>query len=248
MEKTFFDTSPYQDFPRLEEFAQLHDESTIFRFHRALEQHMLAEKNLDTVIQLMRERGLLLNAGRVVDPTLITTPNSSKNNDKKQDPDMHPTKKRKQWHFPLKPHIGVDVDLGLGHTVHGTKGNTSDIAEPSSLLSGQESVSFGDAGYQSFEKHQKDIEDVGWHVTMLPSKRSVLNTENEADVLPHKAEKLKAGILAKVEHLFLRMIKRKFGHVKFRYRGLMKNTAKLITPFALSSFSILRGELTGAQA
>jgi len=38
----------------------------------------------------------------------------------------------------------------------------------------------------------------------------------------------KASIRAKVEHPF-RVIKRQFGHVKVRYRGLAKNTAQLHT-------------------
>ncbi len=45
---------------------------------------------------------------------------------------------------------------------------------------------------------------------------------------------LKAGIRAKVEHPF-RVLKRQFGFVKVRYRGLKKNTAQLMTLFALSN-------------
>ena len=42
------------------------------------------------------------------------------------------------------------------------------------------------------------------------------------------------GIRAKVEQPF-RVIKRQFGYVKVRYRGLKKNTAQLVTLFALSN-------------
>jgi len=41
--------------------------------------------------------------------------------------------------------------------------------------------------------------------------------------LTHTAEKLKAGIRAKVEYPF-RMIKRQFSYDKARYLGLKKNT------------------------
>lgn len=40
---------------------------------------------------------------------------------------------------------------------------------------------------------------------------------------------------AKVEHPF-RVIKRQFGYTKVRYRGLAKNTAQVLTLFALSNF------------
>ncbi len=57
-----------------------------------------------------------------------------------------------------------------------------------------------------------------------------------------KAEQLKASVRAKVEHPF-RVIKLQFGHTKVRYRGLKKNTAQLLTLFALSNIWIARSRL-----
>ena len=42
----------------------------------------------------------------------------------------------------------------------------------------------------------------------------------------------------------MRVIKRHFGFVKVRYRGLTKNTAQLHTLFALSNLWIVRAEKT----
>jgi IS5 family transposase len=56
----------------------------------------------------------------------------------------------------------------------------------------------------------------------------------------------KASIRANVEHPF-RVIKRQFGYVKTRYRGLKKNTAQLVTLFALSNLWMVRAKLQGAQ-
>lgn len=61
-------------------------------------------------------------------------------------------KKGKQWYFGMKAHISVDTESGLLHTVRGTCGNLSDIFEANTLLHGQESVAFGDTGYQAIEK------------------------------------------------------------------------------------------------
>jgi IS5 family transposase len=58
--------------------------------------------------------------------------------------------------------------------------------------------------------------------------------------------KIKASIRAKAEHPF-RVIKRQFGYVKVRYRGLKKKTAKLTTLFALSSLRMMRGKLMQMQ-
>jgi IS5 family transposase len=53
---------------------------------------------------------------------------------------------------------------------------------------------------------------------------------------------VKASVRAKVEHPF-RVIQRQFGYVKVRYRGLAKNTAQLITLFALSNIWMVRSRL-----
>jgi IS5 family transposase len=65
--------------------------------------------------------------------------------------------------------------------------------------------------------------------------------------LLNKAEKLKVGIRAKVEHPF-RVIKRQFGYMKTRYRGLTKNAAQIATLFALSNLWMARHDLMGARA
>ncbi|AKZ28868.1 hypothetical protein ACH51_21550 (plasmid) [Ralstonia solanacearum] len=46
----------------------------------------------------------------------------------------------------------------------------------------------------------------------------------------------------KVEHPF-RVIKRQFGHMKVRYRGLMKNTQQLHTLFCLDNLWMMRHQL-----
>ena len=50
-----------------------------------------------------------------------------------------------------------------------------------------------------------------------------------------------------MEHPF-RVIKRQFGFVKVRYRGLKKNTAQVVTLFALSNLRMARSQLLGAGA
>ena len=247
MEEAFFDTPLLREFAQLDAFARLPDESTILRFRHRLEKHKLAEQILATVNDILIERGLLLKAGTVVDATLIAAPPSTKNKDKKRDPDMHSSKKGNQWYFGMKAHIGADAASGLVHTVRGTSGHVSDIAEANTLLHGQESVAFGDTGYQGVDKRPDARADVTWHVAMRPGKRKPLNLENPLDAITNRIEKCKAGIRAKVEHPF-RVVKRQFGFVKVRYRGLKKNTAQLVTLFALSNLWMVRRQLMGAQA
>lgn len=83
---------------------------------------------------------------------------------------------------------------------------------------------------------------------MRPGKRRALDKQTPWGNLLDKAEKIKAGVRAKVEHPF-RVIKCQFGFTRVRYKGLAKNTAQLVTLFALSNLWMVRRRiLQGAQA
>jgi IS5 family transposase len=84
--------------------------------------------------------------------------------------------------------------------------------------------------------------NVNWHVAMRPGKRKALDKSTAMGAILDQLEQVKASIRAKVEHPF-RVIKRQFGHVKVRYRGLAKNTAQLHTLFALSNLWMVRRTL-----
>jgi IS5 family transposase len=242
MEEALHDVPLFREFAALNYDTRLPDESTILRFRHLLEENKLAQQILQTVNELLQGKGLLLKAGTVVDATLIAAPSSTKNASGERDPEMHQTKKGNQWHFGMKAHIGVDADSGLVHTVKGTAANVNDVVEANGLLHGHESDAFGDAGYQGAAKRPDASEGVAWHIAMRPGKRRALDKTRKRDALIDQLEALKASIRAKVEHPF-RVIKRQFGHVKVRYRGLAKNTAQLTTLFALSNLWMARRKL-----
>lgn len=242
MEEALFDMPLYRDFAQLDAHGRLPDESTILRFRHRLERHKLAEQMLATVNALLCAKGLQLKEGTIVDATLIAAPSSTKNKDKARDPEMHSSKKGNQWYFGMKAHIGVDADSGLVHTVRGTAGNVSDVVEANSLLHGQETDAFGDAGYQGANKRPDASKSVRWHIAMRPGLRRTLDKDKPADALIDQLERTKASIRAKVEHPF-RVLKRQFGYVKVRYRGLKKNTAQIVTLFALSNLWMVRHKL-----
>jgi len=250
MEEAFFDTPLYREFAQLDAFGRWPDESTILRFRHRLEKHKLAEQILSTVNALLEQRGLLLKAGTVVDATLIAAPSSTKNKDRARDPDMHQTKKGKQWHHGMKAHIGADADSGLVHTVVTTAANAHDVTQAHALLHGAETDVFADSGYRGVA-HRDEVQsqhpEVNWHIAMMPSKRQALDQGTPMGAVLEKLEQVKASIRAKVEHPF-RVIKRQFGYLKVKYRGLAKNTANLVTLFALSNLWMVRKKLMGMGA
>lgn len=253
MEEALYDTPMFREFADLDMGEDhLPDESTILRFRHLLEAHSLSVQILATINATLMAKGLLLKQGTVVDATLIAAPSSTKNQDGERDPEMHQTKKGNQWHFGMKAHAGVDADSGLVHSVATTAANAHDITQAHMLLHGEETDVFADSGYRGVEKReeiQAQHPDVNWHIAMMPGKRRALDKDTPMGAVLEKLEQTKARIRAKVEHPF-RVIKRQFGFVKVKYRGLAKNTANLMTLFALSNLWMVRKRLLnmGLQA
>jgi transposase, IS5 family len=243
MEEALHDVPAFRDFAGLSHWDEyIPSESSILRFRHHLERHKLADQILATVNALLQAKGLQLKAGTVVDATLIAAPTSTKNQSGERDPEMHQSKKGNQWYFGMKAHIGVDADSGLVHTVRGTSGNVGDVIEANSLLHGQKINAFGDAGYQGVDKRPDAKPGVRWHVALRPGLRRALDKDKPVDALIDQLERTKASIRAKVEHPF-RVIKQQFGYVRVRYRGLKKNTAQIVTLFALGNLWMARHKL-----
>ena len=236
-EEALFEMPIYRDFCGLSGTHRIPDRVSILRFRHLLEDHGLSPRILQIINDKLSMQGLMLKTGTVVDATLIAAPSSTKNKGGTRDPEMHQTKKGNQWHFGMKAHIGVDAESGLVHTVVGTAANVNDVTQGHALLHGEEEVVFADAGYQGATK-RAEATGVDWHVAMRPGKRKQQKHTPWGQLI-EQAEKLKASIRAKVEHPF-RVIKRQFGYTKVRYRGLKKNTAQLITLFALSNIWMAR--------
>ncbi len=236
MEEALYDVPLYRQFAGLDlGNSRLPDESTLLRFRHLLETHNLAARMLLVINTTLAAQGLMLKTGSVVDATLIDAPSSTKNKDGKRDPEMHQVKKGNQWYFGMKAHIAVDADSGLVHTGIGTAANVHDVTQAANLLHGEEATVWADAGYRGIDKRPeaKDL-PVNWKTAMMPGKRKQLDRRNPIGALIDTVEHTKASIRAKVEHPF-RVIKCQFGFTKVRYRGLNKNTAQLITLFALSN-------------
>ena len=107
-------------------------------------------------------------------------------------------------------------------------------------MHGDEAKVFGDAGYQGVDKREETQGvKAEWHIAMRPGRRRTLNMDTTLGQLLDEHERLNASIRANMEHPF-RVIKRQFGHIKVRYRGLMKNKQQLHTPFALSNPGMMR--------
>ncbi|HBR1759104.1 TPA: IS5 family transposase [Klebsiella pneumoniae] len=167
--------------------------------------------------------------------TIIEAPSSTKNKEQQRDPEMHQTKKGNQWHFGMKAHIGVDAKSGLTHSLVTTAANEHDLNQLGNLLHGEEQFVSADAGYQGAPQREELAEvDVDWLIAERPGKVKTLKQHPHKNKTAINIEYMKASIRAKVEHPF-RIIKRQFGFVKARYRGLLKNDNQLAMLFTLAN-------------
>lgn len=215
------------------------DATTLLKFRRLLEKHNLTRRIFDEINVHLASKGFLMREGTIVDATLIAAPPSTKNGDKKRDPEMHQSKKGNDWHFGMKAHVGVDMATGLVHSVVGTAGNVADVTQTHALLHGGETAVLGDAGYQGVGKRPENMDkEIDWHVAMRPSVRKTLK-KNPLGRAKEKLEKAKASVRAKVEHCF-HVVKCLFKHRKARYRGLAKNNAQLLTLFGFANLVLAR--------
>jgi len=143
----------------------------------------------------------------------------------------------------MKAHIGVDVESGLVHRVVGTAANVADVTQVDPLLHGEENVVCVDASYTGVEmRPEHEGRKVVWQVAARRSTYQKLDKRSALYKAKRKIEKAKAQVRAKVEHPF-RVIKCQFGYVKVRFRGLAKNTAQLMTLFALTNLWMARRHL-----
>ena len=183
---------------------------------------------------------MTLKTGTIVDATLMVAPGSTKNAGKKRDPEMHQTRKGKQWYFGMKLHIGVDSQSGLAHSAVVTPANVHDKHPLAQLLHGQEQRVYGDSAYAS----QKD-----WIHSKAPQAKDFThcrtkNRNGEVDAVKRSKNRNQSKIRARVEHVF-GVVKRRWGFTKVRYRGLTKNAGRAYTALALANIYLSRNRLMG---
>src|SRR5450631_1220646 len=237
------------DSPLMRRFAQIDlgnepvpDETTVCKFRHLLEQHSLGGAILETVNFHLQSCGIKITTGTIVDATIIHAPSSTKNREQKRDPEMHQTRKGKQWYFGMKAHVGVDSKSKLIHAVVATPANVADSQVLPDLLHGEETRVWGDQAYRGqgrvLEEHAPQAQD-------FTCQR--YRYKDRVDEEERAKNRTKAKVRSKVEHVFA-VMKLKFEFVKVRYRGIAKNANRLFATCALVNLFLARKKLLGMTA
>jgi transposase, IS5 family len=254
VEDAIYDSQALRNFCGIDlAVASVPDSTTLMDFRHLLEMNALPQAMLKEVNALLKERGLLMSQGTLIDATLIAAPSSTKNKPHARDPEMHQAKKGNQWYFGMKAHIGADEQSGLVHTVVSTAANISDISQTANLMHGEETCVGADAGYVGAAKREEvqtklqgKAHAFRWRIAKRRKPIKQMPECWQKD-LALAYERLKASIRAKVEHPF-HVVKNIFKYKKTRYKGIGKNDAQLNVLFALSNLYMVRGKLCPLQA
>lgn len=231
------DSRAFTEFCCINSPDEVPDGDTIGRFRNLLNKYGLQQTIFETVVDLLLQRGLILKKGTIVDSTFIEAPSSTKNKEKKRDPEAHSAKKGNTWHFGYKIHIGVDRDSGLVHHVKTTSANEHDVTATSELMHGEEETLNGDSGYIGADKRPEAIRKnkQGKKIKYIINRKqsSINKLSKSGQYAAKKREHEKSSVRCKVEHVFA-VVKRLFGYRKTRYRGLRKQMLKSYIMFALA--------------
>src|SRR5450631_4243761 len=243
VEQALYDSVVMRDFVGIDLGQEpVPDETTMCKFRHLLEEHGLGGEMLEKVNLYLEGEGVRINNGTIVDATIIHAPSSTKNREQKRDPEMHQTKKGKQWYFGMKAHVGVDSKTKMIHSVVATAANVADSTVLPELLHGEETKVWGDQAYRGQMEAMQEVAPGAQDMT-----HKQYRYKDRVDEIQRAKNRTKSRVRSKVEHVF-GVMKLKFGFVKVRYRGLKKNANRLFATCALVNLFLVRKKLLYSAA
>jgi IS5 family transposase len=238
MEDALYDSESMRRFADIELGRDaVPDETTILKFRHLLEQHDTTKELFTEVRRHLEEKGLMVREGTIVDATILDAPTSTKNAERKRDPEMRQVQKGNEWYYRMKAHVGAETSRGLVHTLVCTPANINDGKMMSLLLHGEEEEIYGDRAYQSKEREGFfTARGVRWRVARQAYRGHPISKRTRT------WNRSVSRVRARGEHAF-HVVKQLWGHARIRYRGIRKNAAQLFTLFALANLYLVRQKL-----
>jgi IS5 family transposase len=203
------------------------DHTTLCRFRNDLAAAGLAEKLFEEMNRQLERLGLVLKRGTLIDATLVeaaTKPPAYGSDEEATDPEAAFGKRsgRGGSTYGFKAHVAVDQSTILIRDAILTPGNINDTVVADELIQGDERAVYADAAYDTHDRRAalkaRGIKDGIMH---RPNK-------HHPELPPRQRRRNRAisTIRAQVETIFA-ILKRHYGYVRVRYRGLIKNQSHL---------------------
>ena len=194
------------------------DETTFVIFRKRLREHGHSAMLFDKTVEILKQRGLILEEGTCVDATIIETSRGRKRDDgsNTRDKTASYTKKNGRIHHGFKAHIATDTN-GIIKDYRFDTAKVHDSQHIDDLTADEENCVFADSAYMSADR-KKDLEDKGIFCGIIQRR---VRGQKELTPEQKRHNRLVAGIRAVVEHPFAWM--KNTGYRRARYRGLRRN-------------------------
>jgi IS5 family transposase len=205
------------------------DHSTIALFRQRLNDKGHGVTLFDTALQILRDRGLVMNTGTIIDASIMEAPLGGKRADGSSttDPAASKTVKGGRAYHGYRVHVATDRQGIITDYVYDTA-SVSEHEHFDHLARNETKVVYADSGCRSKERMEK-LRARG--VTGALCHRRVRN-QGELTPTQKRMNRLIAPVRAFVEHPFA-WIKRRLNNRRVRYRGVRRNGLD----FALSAMA-----------
>lgn len=195
------------------------DHSTFCRFRRRLEERGHASTLFDQTLHLLRERGLVLHQGTIIDATILEAPLGGKRADGSStaDPGASKTVKSGRVYHGYRAHIATDRRGLITDYVFDTA-SVSEHEHFDHLARNETKVVFADSGCRSRER----IERLRARGVVAALCHRRVRGQTELSPQQRRLNRLIAPIRAFGEHPFA-WIKQRLNQRRVRYRGQRRN-------------------------
>jgi IS5 family transposase len=196
------------------------DETTIVSFRKRLLEHGLMPGLFDAVVGHLREQGLIVQEGTLVDATIIEAPRGKTTEDglgHTRQAAASFTRKHGRTYHGYKAHVATDGNGIITDYVYDTAA-THDSQHMDQLIQGETQAVFADSAYMDQQRQQR-LEKDGVFCGIIQRR---VRGQAELTAAQQAHNRLCASFRAFVEHPFAWM-KRAGGFLRARYRGLRRN-------------------------
>lgn len=205
------------------------DHSTISVFRQRLRDKGHGSTLFEQSLEILREKGLVLNHGTLIDATIIEAPLGGKRSDGSSSADSHASKTVKggRTYTGFRAHVATDRRGIITDYVYDTA-SVSEHEHFDHLARNEHKAIFADSGCRSRDRVQR-LRNRGV-VAGICHRR--VRGQKELSAQQRRLNRLIAPIRAFVEHPF-GWIKQRLNNRRCRYRGLSRNALD----FALSAMA-----------
>jgi IS5 family transposase len=194
------------------------DETVFVVFRRRLREHGHSSTLFDKTVEILKQRGLILEEGTCVDATIIEAPRGQKRPDgsSTKDPSASYTKKHGRSFHGFKAHIATDTN-GIIKDYRFDTAKVHDSQHIDDLIASETHSVYADSAYMD-AKRKADLESRGVFCGIVERR---VRGQKELTAAQKWHNRLVAGFRAVVEHPFAWM--KNTGYRRCRYRGLSRN-------------------------